>query len=255
MRGGSRRESGGGGGHRRRDRLGLGRRGWHCRGGGLRRWCVGRRRGNCGCWGKRGGRFRPWGRGGSHNRQGGRRGGRRGSRCRRLSRHAARWGGRSNFNRGRGLRAAGYDAQNEQPGKYHEGKLLHITSIAWVGIRYSIDAVEALRIDRGFVIISRQERRSLGIDSSNRAFASYLRAADWKRERPTQGPSLDPRFRGGDGGRAKNDRRESTNGSYATPSSAFFMRQFQDAIALSLPEFKRLRSGLRKGTPVSPGAF
>ena len=42
--------------------------------------------------------------------------------------------------------------------------------------------------------------------------ASYLRADDWGRERPTQSPSLDPRFRGGDGGRAENDRRENTNG-------------------------------------------
>ena len=48
---------------------------------------------------------------------------------------------------------------------------------------------------------------------------------------PTQSPSLDSRFRAGDGGRAENDRREGTNGSYATPRPAFFMRQFQDAIA------------------------
>ena len=66
-----------------------------------------------------------------------------------------------------------------------------------------------------------------------RAIGSYLRADDWMRERPTQSPSLDPRFRGGDGGRAENDRKEGTNGSYATPSSTFFMRQFQDAIALT----------------------
>ena len=67
----------------------------------------------------------------------------------------------------------------------------------------------------------------------HRAIASYLRVDDWKRERPTHSPSLDPRFRGGDGGRAENDRREDTNGTYATPSSAFLMRQFQDEIALA----------------------
>ena len=69
------------------------------------------------------------------------------------------------------------------------------------------------------------------------------------RERPTQCPCLDPRFRGGDGGRAENDLREGTNGPYATQSSTFFMRQFQEAIA----PIQGSEQPLRVEAPTGPG--
>ena len=74
----------------------------------------------------------------------------------------------------------------------------------WVGLRNI--ASNNLRLHR--LSVHYWLRKSIPFPRVPRARAVYLWGHDRERERHTHSPSLDPRFRGGDGGWAENDRRE-----------------------------------------------